>query len=239
VEFTKPIRKGEQGARVKDAQFTLEANRFKRNFHPGPVDGHWGPNAQAAADEARYELGFPLEVCSTGRFGQVLYDYLRQDGRAERLPASFVARRVKRRGTHLIHRLPLPGRVYFPHESYPEPHGRWGLQPWIEPQVEAICAHFHLSVTAGWGGTPPHAAYSDHKWGGAVDLAGAMEDMIACTLWADGLKSGFYRHGKVFRWVGGPAHDADGVEHGHGNHVHLSWFRLGPATTIFGTPRFP
>jgi hypothetical protein len=239
VEFTRPVRRGERGKRVRDAQWTLAHNRFRRDFHPGAIDGRWGPNAEAAADEARYELGYPLRDCAVGTFGQHLYDYLRTDGKHERLPASYLPRRLARRGRRLIHRIPLPGRVHFPNVSYPEPHTKWGLQPWIVPQVEAICEHFNLSVSAGYGGHPPHAEYSDHRWGGAVDLVGSLEDMDRCTLWADGLKSGWFRRGKVFRWVGGPAHDADGVEHGHGNHCHLSWYRLGPATTIFGTPGFP
>lgn len=237
MEFTIRIKRGEHSPRVKDAQWTLESNRFRRNFHPGPIDGRWGKNAAAAADEARFELGYPRERCTLGTFGQELYDYLRADGKHNRLPAEYLARRLKRRGQTLVHRT-LPGRVHFPNVSYPEPHTKWGLQPWIVPQVEAICAEFNLRVTDGWGGHPPHAYFSDHRWGGAVDLAGSYSDMVRCNLWADSLESGFYQRGKVFRWVGGPAHDADGVEHGHGNHVHLSWYRLGPATTIFSTPLF-
>lgn len=238
AEFTKPIHRGERSDRVKDAQWTLSRNRFKRDFDPGKLDGSWGPNAEAAADEARYELGYPLAECETHAFGQKLYDFLRTDGRHKKLPAAYLVRRAKRRGTRLMRRIALPRRVWFPNQSYPPGKGRWGLQAWIAPQVEAICKEFDLVVTDGWGGTPPHASFSDHKWGGGVDLAGSHENMVRCTLWADGLKAPFWRRGKVFRWVGGPAHDADGVEHGHDNHVHLSWFRFGPATTIFGTPRF-
>src|SRR5205823_14624942 len=62
--------------------------------------------------------------------------------------------------------------------------GAHGLQPWIVPQVEAICEHFGLQVTAGFGGHPPHAEHSDHGWGGGVDLAGPMPAMEACNLWA-------------------------------------------------------
>lgn len=242
TEFAQPIKRGEHSRRVEDAQFTLNGhNRFKRNFHAGSVDGRWGPNAQAAAQEAKFELGYELKRC-TGTFGQTLYDFLRADGKAKRLPPLYLARRLKRRGHTFIRRVSLPARVHFPNMAYPpatpDRAPTWGLQPWIAPQVEAICKEFNLHVTDGYGGHPPHALFSDHRWGGGVDLAGAYDDMVRCTLWADGLKSGFYRRGKVFRWVGGPAHDADGVEHGHGNHVHLSWFRLGPATTIFGTPRF-
>lgn len=108
---------------------------------------------------------------------------------------------------------------------------RWGIQPALVPQVAAICEEFGLVVTDGYGGHPPHAFRSDHRVGLAVDLAGSLAAMQACNLWADALR------GTVFRWVGGPAHDADGVEHGHSNHVHLSWYRSRP-TSIFGTARF-
>lgn len=109
--------------------------------------------------------------------------------------------------------------------------GEYGVQPALVPQIQAICKEFGLVVTAGYGGHPPHAYRSDHRVGLAVDLAGSYENMVKATLWADGLV------GHTFRWVGGPAHDANGVEPGHSNHVHLSWYRTKP-TTIFGTTRF-
>jgi hypothetical protein len=113
-----------------------------------------------------------------------------------------------------------------------------GLQPWVVPQVKAICEHFGLQVTSGFGGHPPHAVGSDHGWGGGVDLAGPMEKMVACNLWADRYCADPHRKGMVFRWVGGPAKDSNGVEAGHTDHVHLSWYRGGPATSIFDTPEF-
>lgn len=136
-------------------------------------------------------------------------------------------------------RPPLPAAVFFPKDSYPRGPTWMGLRPWIVPQARAIAARFALTVTAGWGTHPPHAHRSDHRWGGAVDLVGSREAMIACTLWADALCADPFASAKVFRWVGGPADDAGGVEPGHGDHVHLSWYRTGPPTTVFGTPGFP
>lgn len=238
-EFDPAIRYNNRGQRVKDAQYTLAGhNRFKRNFRPGAVDGVWGRQAMAAADEARYELGYPLKECTTGGFGQKLYDFLRSDGQHKKLPADYLVRRTRRHGTKLFRRVPLPGHVHYPNAWYPPTRYKWGLQPWIVPQVEVLCKHFGLSVTSGHGGHPPHAPYSDHAWSGAVDLAGPYQHMVDITFWADQYMSGFYRPGKVFRWVGGPAHDANGVEPGHYNHFHGSWYRLGPATSIFNTPRF-
>ena len=135
-------------------------------------------------------------------------------------------------------RLPLPAEVSFRAHSYPPASGWSGLQPWVAPQVRAICDRFGLRLSAGWGGHPPHSRRSDHRWGGACDLAGPRARMVACTLWADGLRADPWRRGAVFRWVGGPAVDADGPEPGHLGHVHLSWFREGPATTVFGTAGF-
>jgi len=133
---------------------------------------------------------------------------------------------------------PLPAHVSFPLDEYPQPGTWFGLQPWIVPQARTIAERFGLEAIAGWGTHPPHAPRSDHRWGGAVDLAGPRGRMVECTLWADGLCADPHRPGSVFRWVGGPAHDASGVEPGHANHVHLSWYRYGPATSVFGTPGF-
>jgi hypothetical protein len=121
---------------------------------------------------------------------------------------------------------------------YPKPKTWNGLQPWIVPQVKAICERFGLTVSAGWSNDTVHATRSDHKWGGAVDLVGPKKAMADCTFWADEYTSGVYRPGLVFRWVGGPAKDASGVEPGHLDHVHLSWFREGPGTSIFTTQEF-
>lgn len=120
----------------------------------------------------------------------------------------------------------LPKRISFPSYHYPPQSNYFGLQPWIVPQVKYLCKRFNLHVVAGWASSG-HAGYSDHYWAGAVDLVGSMEDMIACNLFLDKMRD----HG-ILRWVGGPAHDADGVEHGHGNHVHASWYR-NRATSIF------
>ncbi len=134
---------------------------------------------------------------------------------------------------------PLPASFrHAPVPPYLTGSGWMGLQPWIVPQVKAICAHFGLHVTAGFGGHPPHALHSDHGWGGGVDLAGSMEAMVACNLWADRYCADPHKPGMVFRWVGGPAKDSSGVEAGHTDHVHLSWYREGPATTIFDTDEF-
>ena len=130
------------------------------------------------------------------------------------------------------------GAGELPEHDLPRKNTWNGLQPWIVPQAKAICAKFNLTVTAGWSDDTVHADRSDHKWGGAVDLVGAADDMNACTLWADEYKSLVYKPGVVFRWVGGPAPDADGVEAGHGDHVHLSWFLEGPGTSIFATREF-
>jgi len=231
AEFTKAIKFNDRGSRVKDAQFVLVHNRFKHLFSEQEPDGIWGPQSEAAADYARWWLGYPLGECKTGQFGQKLYDFLRTDGKAKKLPEAYLARSLKRRASGTWQSVPLPKHIHFPGVSYPMPHTWGGLQPWIVPQAQAICHHFGLTLTAGYGGHPPHAYYSDHRWGGAIDIAGPLENMIRACFWGDSLCSGFYRSGAVFRWVGGPAHDRNGIEAGHYNHTHLSWFRMGPATT--------
>ena len=133
---------------------------------------------------------------------------------------------------------PLPTHVHFPAAAYPCGSGWLGLQPWIVPQVRAVAERFGLTPTTGWASGPPHAPRSDHAWGGACDLIGSRRRLIACNLWADRYRSDPYRRGMVFRWVGGPAIDADGPERGHRTHVHLSWYRLGPATSVFDAAEF-
>lgn len=131
---------------------------------------------------------------------------------------------------------PLPANFTHPQiPPYVRGSGDMGLQPWIAPQVKAVCSHFGLQVTGGFGGHPPHAVSSDHGWGGAVDLGGPMDKMVACNLWADKYVADPHRKGMIFRWVGGPAKDSSGVEPHHENHVHLSWYRTGPATSVFDT----
>lgn len=238
-EFSIPLKYNDRGHRVRDAQFLL-AHSYFGSFHPGPIDGIWGKQNMAAADQARWYLGFPSEVCKTGRFGQELYGYLLNNEGRVKLPAAYRTRRVTRLAAQKSRQFPaLPRSVYFPAVSYPPTPYKYGLQSWIVPQVDEIVHKFGFTRVLGWGTHPPHGSYSDHRWGGGVDLVGPYQAMVDCTFWADGLCSGFYRRGAVFRWVGGPAHDGNGVEPGHYNHVHLSWYRRGPATTVFGTPGFP
>jgi hypothetical protein len=134
--------------------------------------------------------------------------------------------------THSHQIPPLPHPFYKPRGVLLPGSGWEGLQPWIVPQVKAALKEFVLTLTAGYGGHPPHAPGSDHMWGGAADMAGPYDHMVAATFYGDYLVSR-----GILRWVGGPAHDSSGVEPGHGNHVHWSWFNT-RATTIFGTPRF-
>src|SRR5215210_6229791 len=126
-----------------------------------------------------------------------------------------------------------PRRYRFSRDEYP-PMDTWiGLRPWIVPQAIAVCVRFGLEVTAGWGTSPPHAPRSDHRWGGAVDVGGPAARLVRCNLWAEDARAEPWRGGVVFRWVGGPARDATGPEPGHADHVHLSWFRYGPPTSVF------
>jgi len=126
-----------------------------------------------------------------------------------------------------------PREFRFARDEY-QPQDTWmGLRPWIVPQAIGVCVRFGLEVSAGWGTHPPHAPRSDHRWGGAVDLVGPYDRLIRCNEWAEAVRADPWRAGAVFRWVGGPADDATGPEPSHGDHVHLSWFRFGPPTSVF------
>jgi hypothetical protein len=95
-EFTRPIHLSsptERSDRVKHAQLVLSGgNVFKQDFHPGSVDGEWGPLSAGAVEQAKYFLGY-LQKGVDDAFGQQVYDYL---SGAEELPPTFAARRTKR-----------------------------------------------------------------------------------------------------------------------------------------------
>jgi peptidoglycan hydrolase-like protein with peptidoglycan-binding domain len=213
---------GARGRAVVDMKALLkawyDANPPAVPFAATPVYGR-------AAVEAVKEFQRRNGLDDDGKVGRNTWGALRgeggplTDGRAKQVP-------------------PAPAHVSFPNTLYPRPDTWNGLQPWIVPQVKAICERFGLTVTAGWSDDTVHATRSDHKWGGAVDLVGSKQDMVACTLWADRYLSGIQKPGTVFRWVGGPAEDESGVEPGHLDHVHLSWYREGAGTSIFTTPEF-
>lgn len=212
------------GARGRDV--VEMKRRLKEWFasHPPPVPFAdtrvYGPGAVAAVKEFQRRNGLDDD----GKVGKDTWGALRGEAPTPDSPAKQVP--------------PAPARVSFPNMLYPRKDTWNGLQPWIVPQVQAICERFGLRVTAGWSDDTAHKPRSDHKWGGAVDLAGSAESMVACTFWADEYTNAVYKPGMVFRWVGGPAPDASGIEAGHLDHVHLSWYREGPGTSIFTTKEF-
>lgn len=99
-EFTNPLALTSPhttGDRVRDAQSTLNGrNFFGRDWLKGSVDGDYGLETAQAADAARWELGYPENLCHTGVFGQQLFDYLRVDGNRKKLPLTYLARRRAR-----------------------------------------------------------------------------------------------------------------------------------------------
>jgi hypothetical protein len=212
------------GARGRDV--VEMKRRLKEWFasHPPEVPFADTPVYGPGAVEAVKEFQRRNKLLDDGKVGENTWAALRGEAKTRLTKAKQVP--------------PAPARISFPNTLYPRPNTWNGLQRWIVPQVKAICERFNLRVTAGWSDDTVHATRSDHKWGGAVDLVGSADDMIACTFWADEYTSLIYKPGMVFRWVGGPAVDASGVEPGHLDHVHLSWFREGPGTSIFITREF-
>ena len=213
------LEQGSRGPEVEELKQLLTKwgakHPLPKPLSPGPVFG----DAVAAAIKSLQRAN---GLKATGQVGPKEWALLDPKGHPlskqdPRLPASFTHPQIP---------------------PYVRGSGEMGLQPWIVPQVKAVCSHFGLQVTSGFGGHPPHAVSSDHGWGGAIDLAGPMDKMVACNLWADKYVADPHRKGMVFRWVGGPAKDSSGVEAGHSNHVHLSWYRTGPATSVFDTKEF-
>jgi hypothetical protein len=96
AEFTQPLHlvsPVEKSKRAKDAQWLLAGNNvFKQDFHPGKVDGQFGPGSAAAVRNAKYMLGYPKKSVDES-FGQEIYEYL--TGKKE-LPAALAKARVTR-----------------------------------------------------------------------------------------------------------------------------------------------
>src|SRR5215467_7012642 len=63
------------GDDVKAAQYLLHDNRWARDFHPGMVDGQFGPASGHASAQAKYYLGYRKSQCLPF-FGPDLFDLL-------------------------------------------------------------------------------------------------------------------------------------------------------------------
>jgi hypothetical protein len=96
VDFTNPVHLTsplERSDRVKRAQWALAGhNVFGQDFHPGGLDGEFGPIAAAAVKQAKLYLGYPPKLAD-GSFTQDLYNKLTGDAK---LPGPYAARRKKR-----------------------------------------------------------------------------------------------------------------------------------------------
>jgi hypothetical protein len=92
----------------------------------------------------------------------------------------------------------------------------------ILPDVMKLVRQYKLTIYDGLGGSPPHAANSDHKWGGAIDAGpgpGGSWDLVdKLAHWAEPSQG---KPRSPFRWVG---YNGD-PNHGRGNHIHLSWIK--------------
>src|SRR5512142_2716105 len=86
-----------RGSRVGEAQYLLKKNRHGVNFHPGPMDGVYGPQTAAAARRAKFYLGYPLDEVH-GTFGWVLLSFLveKTHPRHKRRPMDFRIRAARR-----------------------------------------------------------------------------------------------------------------------------------------------
>jgi len=83
-----------KGKDVKELQRLLAgSNKFGKNFHPGKIDGDYGPYSAAATRRAKYALGYPSRALNTSA-GRTLYRYL---SGSKALPATYIARARYRR----------------------------------------------------------------------------------------------------------------------------------------------
>ena len=105
------------------------------------------------------------------------------------------------------------------------------INPSILGDVVKLIRQYKLRVYDGFGGSPPHAPNSDHKWGGAIDVGpgpgGSWALVTRLANWAEPSQN---NPRKPFRWVG---YNGD-PGHGEGNHLHLSWIKGAHLTGAFG-----
>src|SRR3954469_22103928 len=81
---------------VTEAQHLLHSGRFG-NFHPGTIDGVFGPHTAQATKKAKFALGYPIKKVN-GHFGPRLRTYLLPawHPQHEHLPLTYKARRKRR-----------------------------------------------------------------------------------------------------------------------------------------------
>src|SRR4051794_6168904 len=87
LHLTNPLMTGED---VTSAQKLLTKSEYG-NFHPGDIDGEYGPATAGATKDAKRMLGYPDERCD-GAFGPKLRGFLGGDP----LPADYTPRRKER-----------------------------------------------------------------------------------------------------------------------------------------------
>lgn len=105
-ELLRILHLGSHGADVVAAKHRLHDNRQNREFYRGDYSPAWDVAAQHAAIKAKWRLGYP-EARITGQYGSELQGYLVPlDWKAgRRLPADYVARRLRRLGKDVPNRL--------------------------------------------------------------------------------------------------------------------------------------
>lgn len=165
------------GQDVKDVQYLLAGhNRFKQNFHPGPVDGDLGEDTAAATTRAKDALGFPTPRTSKARyeqhvFGHKLYSYLLPRGHAgwKRLPATYQVRRAARLKARLKSNTPKARALQIAlHEAALHTHeSPWGSNiqkfgAWYGLNREPWCAIF-VSYCLSHAGKAIRTAYA-YQW---------------------------------------------------------------------------
>ncbi len=88
LHVTSPMMVGKD---VERAQFRLTHNQYG-NFHPGEIDGQFGPQSGAACERAKYWLGYDKSNIKP-IYGELLDSFL---SGAKTLPATYAARRKYR-----------------------------------------------------------------------------------------------------------------------------------------------
>ncbi len=125
--LTDPAMHGDDVKRVQ--RLLAGANKWKKNFHPGPIDGVYGAKTAGAVKEAKWYLGYPKTKCNR-ICGPRFVDYLTG---ARRLPSTYAVRKRLRAHSSIRDKIVTEAQWGINHEPSihyaqirPMPLTRWG-----------------------------------------------------------------------------------------------------------------
>lgn len=153
LHLTNPLLTGED---VREAQQLLTSSPFG-SFHPGAIDGEYGPATAEATKRAKWALGYP-DAQVDEVFGPVLRAYLKGE---EQLPPDFQARiaarkHVQQQGLTVREKIVEAAKWGIAHEPdvhYQQLRPMDGLHHAFQLPLHTDCSGF-ATLCYAWSGAP-------------------------------------------------------------------------------------